>query len=340
MPAHRQAALPLHAMAPPPETSQQVDLAAGATAAGNWRARYARIGGHLAQLDPTIRGLIWSACAGVIFVVLNSAMRALAQQMDPFQTQFLRYLAGLLVMLPLLLRGSLGSWWPRHIGGQFSRGALHAAGLTLWFIALPQIPLADTTAIGFTTPIFIMIGAMLFFAEPMRWERWVAAGIGFGGVLIVVAPKMTGAGGVYNLVMLASAPLFAASFLFTKALTRYERTGVILLWQAITVSLFSLPMALLNWQQPSVAQWLGFAVCGLLGNGAHYCLTQSYRVADISATQSVKFLDLIWATLIGWMAFGDSPSQATLIGGSVICAATLWIARRERRRQTRPATAV
>jgi drug/metabolite transporter (DMT)-like permease len=104
---------------------------------------------------------------------------------------------------------------------------------------------------------------------------------------------------------------------------------VILLWQAITVSLFSLPMALTNWQPLTALQMLGFTVCGLLGNAAHFCFTRSYRVADISATQSVKFLDLVWAAMLGWLAFGDVPSQTTLIGGCVICAATLWNARRE-----------
>ncbi len=69
----------------------------------------------------------------------------------------------------------------------------------------------------------------------------------------------------------------------------------------------------------------------MLGNSAHYCLTQSYRAADISATQSVKFLELIWATLLGWTLFGDAPSEATLLGGTLISAATVWIAHRERR---------
>ncbi len=300
-------------------------------AQGVWPTHRQRLAGAFERLDPTVRGLIWTAAAGLIFVLLNTLMRALAQQMDPFQTQFLRYFAGLLVILPLIFRGGMINWWPRKIGGQFGRGALHAMGLTLWFTALPRIPLADMTALGFTTPIFIMIGAVWFFREAMRWDRWLAAAFGFVGVLIVVWPKMAGDGGIYNLVMLASTPLLAGSFLVTKALTRYERTGVILLWQSITVSLFSLPLALLNWQAPSALQWAGFLVCGLLGNVAHYCLTQSFRVADISSTQSVKFLDLIWATLIGWLAFGDSPSQATLIGGSVICATTIWIARRERK---------
>ena len=131
--------------------------------------------------------------------------------------------------------------------------------------------------------------------------------------------------------MLASAPMFATSFLITKALTRYESTGVILIWQSITVTLFSVPLALLNWRAPSPGQWLGFLVCGFLGSLAHFCLTRSFRIADISATQSVKFLDLLWAALLGWLVFGDVPSRSTLIGGVVICASTIWIARRESR---------
>ena len=78
-------------------------------------------------------------------------------------------------------------------------------------------------------------------------------------------------------------------------------------------------------------QWLTFVLCGCLGSLGHYCLTRSFSVADISATQSVKFLDLVWASVLGWLVFADTPSRSTLIGGAVICASTLWIARREAR---------
>ena len=149
--------------------------------------------------------------------------------------------------------------------------------------------------------------------------------------MIVVGPKLSGAGGVYNLVMLASSPLFAASYLLTKGLTRYERVEVIVAWQAITVTLFSLPLALLHWQAPTLVQWGIFFVCGMVGSAGHYCLTRSFGVADISATQSVKFLDLVWSAALGWLFFSDTPSQSTLAGGVVICASTLWIARREAR---------
>ena len=284
-----------------------------------------------AHWSPTTRGLIWTSAAGLIFSMLNALMRALTQHIDPFQAQFLRYFFGLLVLLPVMWRHGFDGYWPRQVGPQFTRGAVHAAGLCLWFSALPRIPLADMTAIGFTGPIFIMIGAYVFFKEPMRWARWLACGLGFAGVLIVVGPRLSASGGLYHLLMLASAPVFAASFLLTKALTRHESPGVIVVWQSISVSIFSLPLALWHWQWLGPWQWAAFALCGVLGSAGHYCLTRSFMAADISATQSAKFLDLVWSALMGWLLFTDVPSQSTLIGGTLICASTIWVARRESR---------
>lgn len=297
---------------------------------------------HAAGLPPEVRALLWAASSGAIFCVLNALMRGLAQHLPAMQVQFLRYLFGLLVLMPLLLRSGLAAYRPQSPWGQFARGGVHTLGLVLWFLALPHIPLADTTALGFTGPIFIMIGAWWFLKEPMRWERWAATLIGFGGVLIVVGPKLgLGAGstgGGHHLMMLASAPVFAASFLITKVLTRTETTGVIVFWQALSVTVLSLPMALWVWQPVDAWQWVGFLACGALGSGAHYCLTRSFRTADISSTQSVKFLDLVWSALLGWLVFADVPAQTTLLGGAVICAATLWVARREQKRPAVPDT--
>jgi drug/metabolite transporter (DMT)-like permease len=278
------------------------------------------------------KGMIWMAAGGFLFSILNTIVRAIAMQMDPFEVQFLRYLFGLLVMLPWVFKSGPRNYWPTDVKGQFWRGGVHTMGMVLWFIALPKIPLADMTAISFTGPIFIMIGASWFLGEPMRRDRWIAALIGFAGVVVVVAPKMSGAGGGYHLVMLASAPLFAASFLITKALTRYEKATVIVFWQALTVSLFSLPLALLHWQDPSLWQWIGFFIAGILGSVGHYCWTRAFHAADISSTQSLRFLDLVWTSAWGWLIFSDIPSQSTWLGAVVILAATVWIARREGQR--------
>lgn len=276
--------------------------------------------------------MLWAVAAGLIFSVLNAIIRALAQELDPMQTQFLRYLFGLAVMLPFVFRAGLAAYRPNGVGGQFWRGVVHTAGLAFWFTALPHLTLADMTAIGFTTPIFIMLGAALLLRERVSGARWVAALVGFSGVMIVVGPQFSGGIGFYSLMMLASSPMFAASFLITKALTRRDTAAVIVTWQNITVSLLTLPLAIPGWVSPSPAQWGMFLVAGVLGSGGHYCLTRAFRTADISATQSVRFLDLIWAALMGILVFGDWPSQWTLLGGLVIFASTMWIARREARK--------
>ena len=96
--------------------------------------------------------------------------------------------------------------------------------------------------------------------------------------------------------------------------------------------LCSLPLGLMQWQTPSTQQWGSFLLCGVLGSAGHDCLTRSSTIADISATQSVKFLELVWAAALGWLMFSDTPSRSTLIGGVVIAGSTLRIARRENRR--------
>lgn len=282
-------------------------------------------------LPPTVRGMIWMALSGLVFTVLNTIMRLLTTEMDSFQTQFLRYICGVAVMLPLILRAGVASYAPRGLKGQMWRGVIHTLGITLWFMALPHMTLADITAIGFTGPIFVMLGAVVLLGEKPIWERWVAAAIGFAGVMIVVAPKFQGDGGIYAVFMLASAPLFAGSFLITKALSRRDRPEVIVVWQSITVSMFSFPMAVLHWSWPTLGQWALFLLCGVIGTAGHYFSNRALRATDVSATQSIKFLDLIWSVLAGLSVFGDVPSSTTMLGAAVIFVSTTWIARREAR---------
>ncbi len=278
-----------------------------------------------------VQGLMWAVASGLLLCLLNTVVRSITLNLNVYQSLFLRYLCGLLVMLPLLRHG-LADLMPRNVRGQFWRGGVHAIGLMLWFTALPHIGLADMTALGFTGPIFIMLGAAWFLGERMRADRWVAALLGFGGVLIIVAPKLGGSDGLYALIMLASSPMFAASFLITKALTQTDKPAVIVLWQALTVSLFALPLAIYFWQAPTLWQWAGFGLAGVLGSLGHYCMTQAFKATDISATQSLRFLDLIWSSLLGWLVFADLPSTYTVLGACVIAASTAWIARRESRR--------
>lgn len=294
---------------------------------------------QLSGLSPTTRGILWALGAGLAFQVANASVRALSIAIDPMQAQFLRYFVGILPLLPLIVSaGGLHRLRPESFKGQFWRSGLHTLGLVLWFTALPHMPLADMTAIGFTNPLFVLIGAAWLLKEPMNAARWIAVAVGFAGVLVIVGPGLAGTGGWYNLLMLASAPVFAASFLVTKVLTRRDSAAVIVLWQTLMITALSLPLALPVWQWPTAGQWGLSLIGGVAGTLGHWFLTRSFASADISATQSVKFVDLLWAALLGWLAFGDALQPTTLLGGAVIVASIVLLERYERRQAAIRAT--
>jgi drug/metabolite transporter (DMT)-like permease len=280
--------------------------------------------------------MLWMAATGLLFVAMNTIMKWLAQDLDPWLVGFLRYLLGAFVMVGPALRLGAGprALWPKAPGLQFVRGCFHASGMILWFAALPLVTLAELTAIGFTGPLFICLGAVAFLGERMSGARWSAVLLGFAGVVLVVKPwEGAGFAGISKgmLLMLASAPVFAGSFLTAKALTRYDRSEVVVLWQHLWVSILLVGFAFAYWAPPSPLQWALLVLCGFLGSGGHYCMTRAFRVADISAIQPVKFLELVWAAILGVAVFGTVPATATVIGGAVILAATLLLARHESR---------
>ena len=287
--------------------------------------------------NATLRGMLWMVATGVLFIVLNANMKKLSHEMDPWLAGFLRYAISTVLMLAPALRGGAPGLWPRQPGLQLVRGAFHAAGMMLWFAALPMVTLAELTAIGFSGPLYICIGAVLFLHERMTGARWAAVLTGFCGVLLVVHPfdgrSFTGIS-AGMLLMLASSPVFAGSFLIAKALTRRERAGVMVLWQHLLVSLFFAPFALAEWSAPDAGQWALLVFCGFVGAAGHYCMTRAFGLADISALQTVRFLELVWAALLGFLFFGTLPTGWTVAGGAVILAATLALARSESRVQT------
>jgi len=91
---------------------------------------------------------------------------------------------------------------------------------------------------------------------------------------------------------------------------------------------------MLDWTWFGPMHWVMFLGIAVLGNLAHYCTAQGLKAADATAGQTVKFLDLIWMTALGFLVFSDLPTITTLIGGLVIFGATTWVARREARRRS------
>jgi drug/metabolite transporter (DMT)-like permease len=296
------------------------------------RARWAGMSGNL-------RGIILVAISGVLFAALNVATIFPAQELNSYMMAFCRYLFGAFFLLPIFLRkGLTRPFRTKRIGLHALRGALHSGGMQLWFVALPLITLADITALGFTGPIFITLGAALFLGEDVRLRRWMAVLVGFAGAMLIVRPGFTELG-IGVLAALASTPLFSASNLMAKALAHTDDADTIVIWQTIFIVVCAAPFALLFWQMPSWEHVGWFLLAGFFGTVGHLVMQYGYQVAEISAVQPIGFLSLIWNTLFGFLLFSQQPSVWTFIGAAVIFASALYISHRERVRRAPVRTA-
>jgi drug/metabolite transporter (DMT)-like permease len=280
-------------------------------------------------LAPNMRGILWVGMAGVLFALLNVFTLIPSQHLNPYVMAFMRYFFGTLMLIPIVLK--LGLYramrtdrLPLHV----FRGAIHAGGMFLWFIGLPLTTLASVTALGFTGPIFVTIGAALFLGEKVRMRRWMAVLIGFAGAMIIIRPGVGDIG--YGAVcILISTPIFSASNIISKMLARTETANKIVIWQHVTIVMFAFPVALFFWETPAWSDLIWFVAAGLCGTMGHLCQQNGYQLADITLLQPIGFLSLLWNALLGYFLFFQPPDVWTFVGAAVIFASALYISHRE-----------
>ena len=283
------------------------------------------------------RAIGWMLVTGLLFVAVTGIVRHLGSDLPAVQAAFIRYAFGVVLMAPMLVAALRVSPVPRRMSLHLLRGLVHGVGVMLWFYAMARIPIAEVTAIGFTAPLFTTIGAALFLGERLRIRRITAVVIGFVGTVIILRPGVdaisTGA-----LAQLAAAPLFACSFIVAKKLTDTEPGSVIVAWLSVFVTLVLLPPALMVWRTPTAEELLWLALTAVCASAGHYTLTRAFKLGELTLLQPFSFVQLVWASLLGLVAFGEVPDVFTWVGGAVIVASATYIAHREAlaRRRARP----
>lgn len=266
--------------------------------------------------------------AGVMFVFVTVLVRHLGSDMPAIQAAFIRYAFGFILVIPAILRMPFRTISRSTYGFYVSRGLVHGVAVMLWFFAMARIPIAEVTAIGYTTPIFTALGAILIFRERVRYRRMVAIGIGFLGMLVILRPGFQVVS-IGSLAQLLAAPCFAISFLLAKKLTSSEQSGDILVMLTIFCTLSLLPGALWQWRTPQVDELAWLALVAVFATAGHYALTRAFASAPLTVTQPFSFLQLVWAILLGYLLFGEIPDVWVCVGGLVIISAITYLTHRE-----------
>ena len=275
-------------------------------------------------------GIWWMLLTGLLFVAVTGVVRHLGTDMNPIQAAFIRYAFGIVLIAPVLLRMFGARAAPSRIGLHMLRGVAHGTAVMLWFFAMARIPIAQVTAIGFTTPIFTTMGAVLFLGEVLHARRIAAVVVSFLGTLIILRPGAVSIE-LGALAQLAAAPLFACSFLIAKKLTQTESSASIVAYMSVFVTLALLPPALLAWRTPTLTELGWLFVTAVFATAGHYTFTRAMQTVELTVLQPFSFLQLVWATLLGFYAFSEVPDVWTLAGGAVIIASVTYIAHREAR---------
>ena len=264
----------------------------------------------------------------MLFVGVTVAVRYLGTSMNPVQAAFIRYCFGIVLILPLLSRAGVMSLDRDRLGFHALRGLVHGGGVILWFLAMSRIPISEVTALGFTTPIFVTLGAAAFLSERLKPYRVAAVLIGFIGALLILRPGLRVID-IGALAQLGAAPLFACSYLMAKSATRREASSMIVVLLSVFCTLTLALPALLVWRMPTLEELLLLGLTALLATSGHYCMTRALEVAEVSAVQPFTFLQLVWATILGLILFDETPDFWIWIGGAVIVGSATWMAQQE-----------
>jgi len=278
--------------------------------------------------DP-VKAFIWVTLAMVLFAVLAAASRLLIEKgYDPLQVVFLRNLAAFVLMLPLILWRGLALIRSNAINLYGVRVIISLVSMTSWFYALSLIPLGEITAIGFLSPLFGTLSAILFLGEKVRLRRWTALIVGFIGAMIILRPGAgsLGLGQACALVSAISGGLIAA--LLKQLANRDDPAKIVFITTAMMMPLSLIP-ALVVWRPVGLDALPLLSVVAVVGVAGHVALMQAFRVADASLIMTFEFSRLPVVVGLGFWLFGELIDDWTWIGAAIIVASAAYITHRE-----------
>lgn len=265
----------------------------------------------------------------IIFGTLMGTFIKLAQEeLNVFTTGFLRFFFGFLIITPYILKTKFEVFSTKNLKIHILRSALNLPAMLLGFAALAMLPLEKMTAIHFIVPIIVTILAVIFLKEKIYLYRSIALVMGFLGMLIILRPGIIDISiGIY--MALISSLIWSVVIILTKKVSKDDSAITILSHQYVYMSLFSFPLVIYFWDQPSLKTIIFILCAAMSGTILHIALNHAYKLVDVTMTQPYSFLGLVVSSIIGYFVFSDKPDFYTWLGASVIFCGVLLISYRE-----------
>lgn len=264
-----------------------------------------------------LAGIFWMLLTGLCFVGVNGGVKYLGPELPAAQSAFLRFGIGALVFLPMLPKLWRVELSPKVWKLFGLRAAIHVLAVILWFYAMPRVPVAEMSAIGFLNPVIVLVVAGLLLGERLGLRRVMVVLAALAGAILVLRPgfREISEG---HLAQLAATTSFAMSYVVARRLAQLAPATVVVAVLSISVTLGLLPLALWVWVPVTGEQLLWLTGVAALGTLAHYAMTKAFAAAPLTVTQPVHFLQIVWSAALGALAFGEAVDPWVMGGAAVI----------------------
>jgi drug/metabolite transporter (DMT)-like permease len=259
---------------------------------------------------------------------MGAGVKLLSDDLHPIIICFYRCLMGLIIITPFVARNNFRALQTDNMRLQIFRALINIISMICWFSAIGMMHFEKATALGFTTPLFTTVLAVLILGEVIRFHRTAALLLGFIGILIIIRPGYVPFEFGTILMLIAS---FSFSFvlIFVKKLSATDSSLTIIFYHLLYMTPVFFILSLFYWQTITLDQIIIFSLMGASGLLSHWCLAQAFKMSDTTFVMPLQFTKLIWASLIGLFIFAEQPDIWTWIGGIIIFISVVYITYRE-----------
>jgi drug/metabolite transporter (DMT)-like permease len=281
------------------------------------------------SLPRNSRGALWMLASAVTFTVMTMLIKFLGENYPATLQTFYRQAAGLVVMLPMIVRNPRRAFHTTRPGILVSRALASTVAMILAFYAYQKLPLADANALSFTRTLWLVPLAAFVLGEKIGPRRLSATAIGFVGALFMLQPAAHGDLGLPSAAALASALLLAVAVTGMKFMTRDHAVMTLMSWAAVLGFLLAIPPALFAWRWPTPGD-LGLLACmGVLGTITQACYIKGMSIGDAAVMAPIDYTRLVFAVALDYLLFDDVPNTMTMIGAGIVIGSTIYITLRE-----------
>jgi len=287
-----------------------------------------------ARADRPFKGIALILLSTVFLGTSDVTAKCLSTGLHSIEIAWIRFLVFALIMVPAMVPGTpiyaLRSTRP---GFQLLRGTA-LLGSSLFFITgLRYLPIAEASATGFVSPLFVTALSIIFLAEKVGVRRWIATATGLFGVLIILRPG-TSAFHVAAFLPIVSAFCWAITLIMTRMMSGREHSSTIMTYSSLAGVAIMSALVPFAWVAPTWHDIMFGILVGVASTAGQWIVVLAFRYADASVLAPFSYTQLLWVGFLGFLVFGEVPDSWTIVGAGFIVASGLYTAHRERVRRS------